>query len=484
LVDGEWSDVSSYQVGGGWDKRIIPLGTLLPDSEGEYKVRLYSSTEYGVDYVGIDYSKDEDVEIQILKPELVNHSMLGNVTENVTESDDIYAITKVGDQMDVVFEYREMSCKAMNVFEFIYNFIFRRDPCENWKRSFIFVSEGYYLSSRSMYENYVKVDVTISIVAQNPQSCGNMSLGESCNLSWLVNASGGSPYKIDVLFASDDPEVESNDTTNAQVNIQTVTEYGWLNVSLVSPTFGEITSVAQNTTFWVNASVICESGACGEVNGTVRYNATSLEPDSAISTIEGDVPFYSLDPNPQSCGGMVTGDSCTLSWLVNATGEIGSIYKIDVNFTSDDPEVPPNDTANALIEIGECSIAFAASSALAAIDFGSDLIPGKRYNATGNSGDLYNITCLGTCGCDFYINGTDLSNGSYIIGVENVKWNTTNDPEHNTGLSHSYEPFALSIAYSEVVYLYFWITIPEGQEALVYQGNFEILAQVAGAPLP
>ncbi len=39
----------------------------------------------------------------------------------------------------------------------------------------------------------------------------------------------------------------------------------------------------------------------------------------AISTTPGDTPFYTIDSNPQSCN-LDRGESCTLTWRVNATG--------------------------------------------------------------------------------------------------------------------------------------------------------------------
>jgi hypothetical protein len=56
--------------------------------------------------------------------------------------------------------------------------------------------------------------------------------------------------------------------------------------------------------------------------------------------------------NPQSCGTMdFTSGTCELNWTVNATGNPGTIWNIDVNFNSTSPGVADNNTANKEINI-------------------------------------------------------------------------------------------------------------------------------------
>jgi len=64
----------------------------------------------------------------------------------------------------------------------------------------------------------------------------------------------------------------------------------YLEVNLIYPPLN--LNVNQNTTFNVNATVTCKDAPCGNVYGTVRYNASSANPDIAINTTQGDKPFY------------------------------------------------------------------------------------------------------------------------------------------------------------------------------------------------
>ena len=67
----------------------------------------------------------------------------------------------------------------------------------------------------------------------------------------------------------------------------------YLSVVLDTPSEGSSNNIVQNNTFVVKANVTCVgTGSCGNVNGTLRRNSTLVEPDIAISTVQGAVPFY------------------------------------------------------------------------------------------------------------------------------------------------------------------------------------------------
>jgi len=55
--------------------------------------------------------------------------------------------------------------------------------------------------------------------------------------------------------------------------------------------------------------------------------------------------------NPLSCDSLSSGDSCQLNWTVKVTGFPGEVYRLDVNFSSNLPNVDNNDTSDAYIRI-------------------------------------------------------------------------------------------------------------------------------------
>jgi hypothetical protein len=89
---------------------------------------------------------------------------------------------------------------------------------------------------------------------------------------------------------------------------------GKLIVNLIAPPAGTTTNQDQNTTFNVNASVTCRDADCGTVYGTIRYNASSANPDTAVSEKKGSTPFYILDNL-----WVESNDTSYTGWLKNGT---------------------------------------------------------------------------------------------------------------------------------------------------------------------
>lgn len=251
----------------------------------------------------------------------------------------------------------------------------------------------------------------------------------------------------------------------------TISSPSYLEVYLDFPTPGQTTYVVQNSTFWINATVICRGGDCGSVNGTVRYNASSQEPDTPIPTTYGSAPFF-INETPaystKQCGNLLEDQTCKLSWLINATGSINSAWKIDVNFSSDTGI--SNDTENAIVQILDCLVDITIH--FTDLQFG-ELVPSTKQNpAVGNSQNLYNISVnKDSCTTNLYIKGEDLINATYnsIIGIGNLTFNNvTNDYSSSYRLSDSYQVLKLNVPENTNVTLWFWIDVPP-----VYAGYYK-----------
>ncbi|NOZ81527.1 MAG: DUF4861 domain-containing protein, partial [DPANN group archaeon] len=70
-----------------------------------------------------------------------------------------------------------------------------------------------------------------------------------------------------------------------------------------------------------------------------------------ISNVTGTSPFYTVSPQPQSCGVMTYGDICYVNWSVYATGTLGSNWKLDAFFESNISTLNTSATADAFISI-------------------------------------------------------------------------------------------------------------------------------------
>jgi hypothetical protein len=259
----------------------------------------------------------------------------------------------------------------------------------------------------------------------NPLSCGSLSKDQSCQLNWTVNVTGAknSGQWIDVNFSS---EYVWNDTDDALIVISP----GWLIVTLSTPTPNTQTNWFQNISYWINATVECKYGDCGIVNGTARYGATN--PNTAINTTTGATPFYITGfENPESCGNLNQSQSCQLNWTVNVTGAKNTIWKIDVNFSSNYTDYNIwNDTDDAIIKIILVLIARASGTALY-------YYTGQRVNGNitiipvESPEDKYTGTVTnGEWSSDFYIYREDIQYITMIVddnqkmGYNELKLNT------------------------------------------------------------
>jgi hypothetical protein len=180
-------------------------------------------------------------------------------------------------------------------------------------------------SSPSVHISYYVSPLAYTIITRSPLSCGSLVKDQSCQLNWTVNTTGtiDSPYKIGVLFNSSYSSVTKNHTNNATVKISG----GDLNVNLTNPDPGLYTNAnparwSQYSLYFINSTVKCESNYCGNVYGTVRYNASSANPDTAINTIEGSTPFYILNAN-----------NWLSEWIYRKSHLITNSTGADVNYT-------------------------------------------------------------------------------------------------------------------------------------------------------
>ena len=247
---------------------------------------------------------------------------------------------------------------------------------------------------------------------------------------------------------------------------------GYLEVNLTLPL--DPTNVIQNNTFTINATVYCRVGNCGNVNGTARYNFTSLNPDTPINITPGNKPFY-INETPalsmKSCptNPLNVNEFCNLTWTVNATGDVNTDWKIGALFNSSDIEIEENHTDNVTVSIISCTVDIDAQ--WSSINFGLLNPSTNQNNATGNLGNEYNITVNpGSCNLDLYINGTDLTNttlGSQI-SVENVTWsNTSNTYEQSFNLSSTAAVLKLNVPENVNITTWYWINVPA-----VYAGYY------------
>ncbi|MCW1300067.1 MAG: hypothetical protein QXP04_04780 [Candidatus Nanoarchaeia archaeon] len=262
---------------------------------------------------------------------------------------------------------------------------------------------------------------------------------------------------------------------------------GYLNVTLISPT--GTNNYAQNQTFVLIANVTCagpQGAVCGKVNGTLRYNTSNSNPDT---NVQGNgvyaIPFYTIESNPQECGNLnLNSPPCSLKWTVNVTGNVGSSYKLDVNFVSDSPYVQSNKTDYTTVNIVEEFLSVTLSNY--PICFGSVTGTGIEINAsdgsktecgTGIQGFPMNVYIESNVNTSIWLRGdTDLIGSASSISVNNLKCANNSNPASKMNLLlNQFILFQQNIQSGSIIPIYWWLFVPAGQVADVYTGNITIL---------
>jgi hypothetical protein len=210
------------------------------------------------------------------------------------------------------------------------------------------------------------------------------------------------------------------------------------------------------------------------VQGTLRYNSSGGEPNSAVASTSG-TPLYIVDlpaQNPQSCGNLNENQSCILNWTINATGNLNSVWTIDALF--DATQTASNDTANAPIQISIVLIMSLSTYDLSAtadpdITVQKVLMDGSPiYIAlNNNSNDAEGL----------YVKGTNLTGpAGYNMSVSNMSYYTANLPGFSIPVKESYQSIISSAPAGTNQSSYYWINTPQGVTSGAYTGFIYIMA--------
>jgi hypothetical protein len=247
----------------------------------------------------------------------------------------------------------------------------------------------------------------------------------------------------------------------------------------------DATHVIQNTTFAVNSTVTCIGNPCGNVSGRLRYNSSGANPDTDISTTPAS-PFHIVQSgsNPENCtqNPLGVGEWCNVTWTVNATGDIGDMFKIGTLFESNDSYVPDNHTANNTVKIVSCLIDITLQFESIGFD---NVVPNITASAKGNGAMEYNTTIepATTCDISLYINSTNFKHNesSYEIYAQNLTYNNvSNDFASGFDLTGGWDLLSSSISPNNNATTYFWLTSPPVYWGS-YSGNVTIKAVEKGA---
>ena len=104
-----WVDVVAVRTRVHWSTQVVDLSGYLPGANGELTVRLCFTANHKIDYVGLDTTKQEDLNLHHANLVSATHSEEGDVKTELSESDDLYAELVPGEQIELAFTLPENS---------------------------------------------------------------------------------------------------------------------------------------------------------------------------------------------------------------------------------------------------------------------------------------------------------------------------------------------------------------------------------------
>ena len=307
-----------------------------------------------------------------------------------------------------------------------------------------------------------------------------------CSLHW--DDKNGSEIGYEPLYAADNATITGTTLEVSLITPPIIPGGGEANIST-----GYIVGV--NRTFVINATVICRQGYCGNLNGTVRYNKTASEPGTNIpdTYISGEAFFIQNGVNTKSCSGnpREQDEWCNITWTINTSAGLNTIWKIDVIFNSSTAR--SNETDYTSIQVGKILLMDLSYNV---IDFGILNPDGEYYlyPAINSSNMTYNVSVDSNSNDieELWIKGTHLTNGTIdynrYINVTNVKWARSYLGDHPSINPNMYN---LSLSFDQVnkdavpirsgldETMYFWIDAPGGILPLKYTGVLTIMGNAS-----
>jgi len=340
------------------------------------------------------------------------------------------------------------------------------------------------------------------VSCQNISASANVWYGAWCNITTNPTNYISSDNKIRVRLNSTTSQQQATLKEEyvqyylyTEIAVQRWLEVDWSTSSEINSTKCTQASpcpFTQNSTFVVGAIVTCHTNPsgydCGSIYGAVRYNNSSSGANTLISTTQGDKPFFIQEAspqNPKSCGTLSDGNNCTLSWVINATGDtLPAIYALDVNFTSTTYNIE-NDTLDSFVKINPqtyinvvltnvpiCFGSVSGGNIEVAASNGS-----KTECGTGVYGFPMNVYIESNVNTSLWLRGdSNLVNDSNSISVTNLRCANSSTASEKMGLVlGNYILFQSNIQSGTTVPVYWWLYIPAGTPPGTYTGNITIL---------
>ena len=273
----------------------------------------------------------------------------------------------------------------------------------------------------------------------------------------------------DNLFGVEDVSEETGTDEEHEIRWR---KLGDLNVSIQKPPNGTVLSKGHN--FTVNGSVECLDGFCGEVAVSPRYNTS----EGYRKIPEGSgTPFYTEESNEKVCGTLSDSETCSVSWQVNATGDLKSWRRLDVNSSSNYSDILESSSSYTEVQINEMLIMDLSwdQTSFGYVNPGENNKPAER-----NGEEAYNIS-IGEESLkvdNLWVKGSGLISTvdpDYRIGITNLTM-TTGLIDRNHTVRQDYTRLMENIDPGTTFSTRYWLDIPLGRTQGGYTGSLTFKA--------
>lgn len=289
--------------------------------------------------------------------------------------------------------------------------------------------------------------------------------------AYVVNISQNSSEVFNQFFKVNDTSENAGSTDR---HILDVKKYGFLSVQVTEPPAD--TTVRKDGFFVVNTTVTCTDGECGQVSVSSRYNESAVA-DTLIPETNSE-PLYISGSNIAVCSsGLFSGENCSYSWKVNASGPLDTEHLIDANASSTFSQVSEVDSTDRNVRIEKV---VRINVTWDSIDFGV-LNPGEKKVPAKRNTEGYTLSVPEDSPPidDLWVRAENMSaegwknpqtNESYVIPAGNLfyKLNVTSTREP---LTNNYQQVTSDLRANDVLDSYYWLDIPQGIKSSGYTGN-------------
>ncbi|UCC91969.1 MAG: VCBS repeat-containing protein [Candidatus Aenigmatarchaeota archaeon] len=233
-------------------------------------------------------------------------------------------------------------------------------------------------------------------------------------------------------------------------------------------------TINENESTNYTGNCTCSGGSCDDVYIRIQDNSTGGWSDSSTTgdNVFVNVTSYSI-PSPLSG----TSDN----YYFNVTGNSSGHYNFRVVCNTTSATEDPSDAS--LLVVSACNVDFTMTSQLQTGILFSEQDPNVVNVSAADNGD-YNVTDNSNSACgtvNVSVRATsDLVNGSSTIGIDNVTVNSTSPGSQTIQLSTSYQLIrsGMPAGTSNITTLYFWLTIPGGQDPKDYNTTIYIMEEM------